>query len=241
VPLEAIEIEGFQSFDRLTRVAFDPTMTLLAGRNNVGKSALLRVLRLFREEHAGRRSGFSLTVLWRFLEQERPEPAGADDARLLDWCFRDGSALVEARFIQTQSGEAVVPDQHWCERVRLPLLGATAQGGQPHISFGWDSGPWAKSTFGVDRLRDLVLRRMQSVAFIAPRRVEQGRRFLSPSPALSEDARNLADQLAWLQFNEPLTTHADLMQFLRTAFPDIDMVTIRTGQGSQLEGEPSVI
>src|SRR2546426_2309492 len=47
------DIQGFQSYRQQRSIRFDRHLTILAGRNNVGKTALLRALRLFLEGKPG--------------------------------------------------------------------------------------------------------------------------------------------------------------------------------------------
>src|SRR5450759_1528070 len=63
-------VGNFQSFVTPQTIRFEPTVTFLVGRNDVGKSALLRALRVFAEPQVAGRMGFSLTLI-QAIEAER--------------------------------------------------------------------------------------------------------------------------------------------------------------------------
>src|SRR5919201_4351279 len=64
--LNRLTLRGFQSYETEQVINFDPNITLLAGRNNVGKTALLRSIRHLVEGQPGagaqRRFAFSWSI-----------------------------------------------------------------------------------------------------------------------------------------------------------------------------------
>src|SRR5712692_5212391 len=74
-------VQGFQSYRDPVTVSFDPRLTVIAGRNNVGKSALLRALRLLVDPSSGCQADFELSYIWCI---PRETFALAADVTLLD-------------------------------------------------------------------------------------------------------------------------------------------------------------
>src|SRR4051794_24325532 len=70
--MEVVEfsVANFQSYGQTQTVTVDPQVTLVAGRNNVGKSALLRAMRVFVEPQQGAREGFQVSFSWRLTTPE---------------------------------------------------------------------------------------------------------------------------------------------------------------------------
>jgi len=65
--LLSLTIQGFQSYRDPQTIEFDSHLTLVAGRNDVGKTALLRVLRIFTQSQEGPHEDFELTHQWSAL------------------------------------------------------------------------------------------------------------------------------------------------------------------------------
>src|SRR4051812_6983828 len=62
MPLAEVALTGFQSYVVRQSVPLEPHLTLVAGRNNVGKSGLLRGIWSNGEQQFGARSDFLLEV-----------------------------------------------------------------------------------------------------------------------------------------------------------------------------------
>src|ERR1700730_13944769 len=65
-----IRLAGFRSFRDPQEITFDPHLTILAGRNNVGKTASLLGLRLPMEIRPGVRKDFQLECTWAVTRSE---------------------------------------------------------------------------------------------------------------------------------------------------------------------------
>ena len=104
--LRKFSISQFQSFDAAQTTTFHEHLTLLAGRNNVGKSALLRALQIPVTPQDGGRAGSTLSYCWSidadtvsaFLPVTAGDPAGHEG--LLRWLVPKHAAtlVVEADF-----------------------------------------------------------------------------------------------------------------------------------------------
>jgi predicted ATPase len=73
IRLATFRLDGFQSYETAQEVSFLPDVTLLAGQNNVGKSALLRALMLPVATQQGVDSGFNATYRWRLTAADLAE------------------------------------------------------------------------------------------------------------------------------------------------------------------------
>jgi predicted ATPase len=244
--LSFVELGGFQSYGSAQRVDVEPDVTLLAGRNNVGKSALMRALQVFREPQEGARDDFQLrygfTVSCDELEA-LVRQAGVETPAVGAW-IRGGGVQqpLEATFISTEGNGTIRPKALWLERLALPAL-ETEYAASPGRKGGWSSGPLANGSVVSGEMTDLVRRAVSRVVYIGPRRVDQGLKTLTPASVLTSDARNLTEVLTHLQRNERYGAFEAVEQVMRDAFPDVRGLTVSdrgAGNSTQLMGEPQV-
>src|ERR1700733_1407406 len=87
--LQRIALQGFQSYGEEQTVEIDQHLTLLAGRNNVGKSALLRALQIPVERQEGVAADFSITYTWS-VSAEDIIPHAAGSTEMVDWMLSGG-------------------------------------------------------------------------------------------------------------------------------------------------------
>jgi predicted ATP-dependent endonuclease of OLD family len=78
MPLESFSLRGFQSYSNMQTVPLDPNLTLITGRNNVGKSSLLRAMRIFEDQQEGAYDDFRISYRWT-VDSERLETGGILD------------------------------------------------------------------------------------------------------------------------------------------------------------------
>jgi predicted ATPase len=103
--LTHVRVNGFQSYWAPTTVALEPDLTLLAGRNNVGKSALLRALSLPVVMQPGTRDDFELELRWRGSAAEWSDALGTQG---------DGSHIAEA--LATKPEHTISVTYAWPQR-----------------------------------------------------------------------------------------------------------------------------
>jgi predicted ATPase len=243
--LARFSVAGFQSYSEEQSATIDPRLTFLAGRNNVGKSAFLRALRVFAESQEGAAEDFSITFEWVLSQPEMVEgilPGTTESRPLEDWLRQHDEHTFVATFVRASQESPVHGGLLFCNAIELREAGAIARG-SVGSNLGWESGPFAGSGAGSTEFTGLATKLASQVSHIAPRRVEQGLRQLYPRSALTPEATNLADVVAHLQLNQPTTTFARLVEFMREAFPEIETLTVRTNEasGTPPQAEPTVV
>jgi predicted ATPase len=241
--LQQIALQGFQSYAEEQTIDIDEHVTLLAGRNNVGKSALLRALQIPVDRQEGVGTDFSITYTWSVSAEDIAQHA-AGSTEMAEWMLRGGDPqpLIVTYITAADEGTVKQGDLH-VGKVSVPALSETASRG---IGGGWDREELktnmhegALNTFIA--LSDTASRR---VLYIAPRRVDQGSRHLYQSTDLQSDARNLTDVLLNVILNHPYDTFTEVQGIMQTAFPGLKGLAVPTaeqpGGGNQLQGEPQV-
>lgn len=223
---------------------------MLAGRNNVGKSAFLRALRHPREPQKGVHDDYSLVLTWTLhLEELRSllPPVNNSSAQLHGELAAAELHTLRATFLPgppprvRSAGESPPVRGVFCARLELPAVDLAAEG-VPNTKPGW-SRRLQGSTSGVDDTMDVAARLATDPIYVAPRRVEQGRHFFSPAKELTADARNLTDVLLDVQLNRSTSVFPMLVAFLQDAFPDIETISVITedeGVSGQMSGEPHI-
>jgi predicted ATPase len=229
VALISFTVGGFQSYREPQTVTIDPDLTLVAGRNNVGKSALLRALRVFVEPQEGWREDFDVSYTWSLTSEEllRLTLGPMDTSNeWTSWANGRATHLVKATYRMTpgSSDTTVGPSNLYLYGLELPDEGKRATGA-PGGSPQWDTGEWAGDAFIglLTRAPEALVRR---VRFVAPRRIESGLRPLQPTPNLEPDARNLTEVALYLDMRSKTRTFRALTDFMVTAFPEIEALTV---------------
>lgn len=241
--LQQVVLQGFQSYAEEQTIDIDEHVTLLAGRNNVGKSALLRALQIPVERQEGVAKDFRLTYTWTVSAGDIVPHVGTA-VEMGEWMLSGGDLQT---LIVTYTG---TPDQGTLDagalqviKVSLPDLSATASRGmggawdQDHLKTNMHEG--AFNTFV--GMSDVASKR---VLHLAPRRIEQGSRHLYHSSKLQADARNLAEVVLHLYLNHRYNIFADVENIMQSAFAGLRGLAVSTveqlGGANQLQGEPQV-
>jgi predicted ATPase len=247
--IRAFELSGFQSYREPARVELDDHITFLAGRNDVGKSALLRALRLFVERQSGATSDARFTFECEISAEElnaaipSPEPGMGDGhaVRRTEITTRPTHTVV-AEFVPAGlAGTTIEAGQLQPVRLEFVEAGLRARG-LPGHTIGWE-GSWSSTGATLtNEFLDVVRRRIATVTFITPRQIVQGPRPLAPNPRLAPNAGNLAEVLLFLYLNERLNVFARVEQFIVEAFPQIRGVAVPQdpSQIGQMYGEPMI-
>lgn len=216
--LSGLTLRGFQSYREEESLSFGPDLTLLAGRNDVGKSATLRALRVLVEEHEGAGDDFSITFQWSLSCEELLAEVEPDEA-LHSWIREQGQHTLSATF-QPMRGAIPGPTNLHCVHLALPALGAVAEG-MPGTQPGWIQGAFQGGGTYTSTFIGLAQRYATRLSYISPRTVQQGRAAIAPEPTLASDAQNLPNVLAFLVNNQRWSIFAELEEFIRSAFPQL--------------------
>jgi len=238
--LQQVALQGFQSYAEEQTIEIDEHVTLLAGRNNVGKSALLRALQIPVERQEGAANDFALTYTW-LLRADDIHNLFANrehlsDAR--DWLLEGGEVQTFAvTFTNAQVAPRSSPD-----RLKLGSKEA-AKPGPPH-DLAWIATD-AQDEYhqqALVELSNLAKRVTGQILYLAPRRIDQGLRDLSRSKELQPDARNLADVVLHLYLNHRYDIFAEVETMMQSAFVGLRGLAVPTAEqpGGKLQGEPQV-
>jgi hypothetical protein len=226
VRINEVALTDFQSYRDEQRVPLDAHLTLLAGRNNAGKSALLRGLWTAHEPQYGAGDRFRLTVAVTVEADRLVAPLG-------DPSLADVVAQLESRpshtlrgaFTATPTKSGVGPlDQLTFERLELLELGWLAVG-KAHQNPGWVKGGVEGAATAVAELQDAVRAALGSMRYLAPARIDPSQRAMRASPQLMPEARNLAEVLFYLANND-LRRMRRIVGFMRRCFPAIEEITV---------------
>ena len=242
--LTSFAVGDFQSYRDIQSVTIDERLTLVAGRNNVGKSALLRALRIPVEPQEGAGPNFSIAYTWEMSPEEllglalRP---GDSSPELHDWAHQHPSHVVRATFRRKPDADSSRPvslSDLYVSEFELPNEGKHATGGAGgHPQ--WDRGEWGGGAYMEFFLRIPEIK--QQVSFIAPRKIQQGPWALTQSTTLDPDARNLIEVVLYLQMNSPTRRFRDLTEFMVSAFPEIETLTVMEVGGQVQQGQLGVV
>lgn len=232
--LVEVSLAGFQSYAVAQRLELEPDITLLVGRNNVGKSAMLRALASFGEPQQGARSDFALELTWdvpaqQVLERLRSQRHLPEIADPLE--ARDEHRL-RVKYEPTPPPPAADQqiDATYLDATSLSLLdvGWHAEG-RAGFTAGWTSGPLQGAT-GTHELGALARELAERVRHVAPRIIDPGRRGVRQVPRLAPDSRNLVDVVAYLQAHDPVGGFPAVVNFMRDAFPEIATISVPTDE-----------
>lgn len=223
--LEAFEVQGFQSYWERQRVEFDEGVTLLAGRNDVGKSALLRAMRVFVQPQEGERPDARFVFRYRIAADEllrfiQDNESYAAVRRLVAAHVKH---TVTASFRPTRplTGGA---DVLRCDELAMAELGLHASTGSLDSQMGWDDGGPVGGATLVYEVIEAVQHQARLTTFITPRRIQQGQQQLQTTSELVADAGNLTNVVFTLEHNKR-DVFDEITRFIVGAFPSIERIS----------------
>jgi energy-coupling factor transporter ATP-binding protein EcfA2 len=239
--LQAFEVQGFQSYWQRQHVDLQERITLLAGRNDVGKSALLRAMRVFVEPQEGERSDARFVYRFRLSADDLLPVVGIDElAKQLIARHPQHTVSASFRANGPLSRSADDPGRLWCDDLALAELGLHASATRPATKMGWDEGGPLTGATLVDQFVGAVRNQASSITFITPRRIAQGPQQLRTTQDLTPDAGNLANVLFTLEHNNR-DAFNQISTFIIEAFPGIDRISIGLAPAvSEPVGEPEI-
>jgi energy-coupling factor transporter ATP-binding protein EcfA2 len=243
-----LEVSGFQSYREPRTLRLEPDLTLLAGRNDVGKSALLRALRLYIQVEYGAARDARVTYVWSVPASELLELVAATVGS-------PGTNMEESAWGALQQEDPVELSVTWAPSnwdERYQAVGSGQWHGVavalPGASFELDAtGSWRPTDPVSDTRLATALQGASNtlgsrVSFLAPRRPAAGPLALSGQDTLEPDASNLTSVVDYLANNERHTRFAALETFMHEAFPEITNIQVTRVPGSTpLHGEIHVV
>jgi predicted ATPase len=251
--LNAVTIAGFQSYHEPQTLQVDRHLTLLAGRNDVGKSAMLRALRIFGEPQSGGRRDFTLAVD-AVLPTEDFHPGDADvpidneEIPLMLSLLADFKEIrAETTFLWMSAAAPTVARDHlFLKSVRIDRLGElsikSAQEGMR-----WMSGPMldtrqsTESSFAYPYVTHALFRNMLQIKYLAPRRDattgfgSDGRSHFQYETVLKSDGTNVTNVVANLILNRR-DVWEEVEHLVTAAFPSVKRIDPRTDVSQQGTG-----
>jgi len=251
--LVRFNLNDFQSYQTLQEVRFEADVTLLAGRNNVGKTALLRALQLVTNPEPGAGPSRLPKFTWDIpaaqfttrvhlvgvsvLEPSLQKIATDGSCELVLELRALGSAA-ESRALgfPATSSPSVGGGDAPLEIARLAVTEQTKHRCDRNESNGnavqlwWDNSRLESNqdTAGViSQLHTLVVDAFQSMFYVHPRRRSQPGTFHAISLALDPDAGNITTVVATLYNNSRYDLWPQLEDFMTDVFPEIRNVEVR--------------
>jgi len=238
VLLVEISLRGFQSYRAEQRVPIAPNLTLIAGRNNVGKSALMRALLIWLEQQEGLASDFRLSYTWSIARAELGTAVPGLE-QIPQWPLLPPVVRLVVSIESNQAGQATGNDLR-ITKIALGDQVAAIPGDNQQLV--WSGLPSPSNTAGLAGLGDLAKMSATNVVYVAPRHIDlrPGQHVYSET-TLRPDGQNLANVLRYIREADPRKQWAELMAFMRQAFPDIEDLTVPTvPDQSTAQGEPMV-
>lgn len=243
-----LRMEGFQSYRESRQLDLENDLTLLAGRNDVGKSAILRALRLHVQAERGASESCRVAYGWdvssQLLTELVSQAVGAPGTNMepdaWEYLQRGGRRRFTVAFA-TNNWDAtgqMMGAGHWrmIEIAVDDAVFATGSQGEWRAS-GAVSDP--KLAEGLAQAANALGSR---VSFVAPRRPAAGALQLAAEDTLAPDASNLTSVVDFLANNDRHTKFAELESFITAAFPEITNVQVARQRGSSpLVGELYIV
>jgi predicted ATPase len=243
--LTAFSVGDFQSYGDPRSITIDPKLTLVAGRNNVGKSALLRALRVPVEQQEGAGPNFAISYTWEMSADELLGLAllpSDTSPEFTEWARQRETHTVKVTLRRRSDadtpGQTVHGNELYVSEFELPNEGKRATGG-PGATPQWEAGGWGGNAYMDFLLRIADLRTRTS--FITPRRIQQGPWGLVQTGTLEPDARNLTEVVLHLYMNSPTRKFQALRDFMVAAFPEIQTLTVMEVAGQPHQGQLGVV
>jgi hypothetical protein len=256
--LTSFKISDFRSYRTIQELRLGRHITILAGRNNVGKTALLRALRLPVDRQSGTGLGFRAEYMWELTHQELAAALPDLDSALIavgisQPPMRHTLTVTLADLMGSGAGISFQGPTPWVGNAGMALVssgiadtalrlqlsdipsGQTGAGRSRHVQLWWD---------GLDAPQDEHWHRLAQswVTFISdyvansyylmPRRIGAQTMPFVPTTKLEPDGSNLTSVVATLYTNHRRKVFEPIESFMRAAFPEISHIDV------QMEGSP---
>jgi hypothetical protein len=246
------DIQGFQSYRQQRSIRFDRHLTILAGRNNVGKTALLRALRLLLEGKPGIAPNFRMDCELELEASEirqainLPEQAAYGPAR---HAFESRDIFTLRLVFVSAFDVGALPPTNNDSGLALGGGGMTFFEAEiPEANLAWSlkrfAGvvppiprfTWTDDSFiaglaqplwitPIQGMWNLISGTFSRLFYIQPRRIGAQSMGFSVTTDLSPDGSNLTTVIATLYNNYRETIFRELEAFICSAFPKSTALT----------------
>ena len=253
VRLVKFGIGGFHSYETYRETTFDRDVTLLAGRNNVGKSSLLLALRLPTDQTPGYGPNTRVSYTWLLSAQEF---LGVVDIGVTSVFNLAKDAINQAGecTLELQLGPAEPPGSY--PPVPVPTGGAQININSFNVqriqvsgtnvvvvpvrrqenntpALWWEASdvhPVDTTQQAVSNLFNLVAGLIGSPFYFLPRRAVEPVTYQT-TRTLDTNGANLTNVLATLWMNEPHTIFPHIEGFMCDVFPEINHIEVHSQEG----------
>lgn len=246
-------VAGFESYGSEQRVTIHPEITFLAGRNNVGKSAMLRALHAFAKQDPDvrGREGFRVTYRWSVPSTELAARLGQHHERVARLLAPCPECTLRATFtsfpfnvsLENHPGtEIVIEELEATARAHDPAQSAPAQPApvRPAV-VAWAGEEFLPSNQGVPDLVALATEAAAAVNYVGPRQVSRGRQMLYAQAQLEPDGRNLTQVLYHLSVNHPVTLFRRLIEVIKESFPEIETLGMQVPPDGSNQNQGEIV
>jgi hypothetical protein len=248
--LVSFGVESYESYGPAQRLLVNPDLTVIAGRNNVGKSALLRAMRLIPGGATGAAATEATVIkyvwalnretLFRELLPDTPRQPWGDwldaalsspDEVIMEVDYQYQRAFLTEDLPQFSFNSRFDPgdfNDFTYRGIRFP---------SHRLALGWARSPqgvfftWLptenavpsdnRSDQAVQVLAGRLPQLLSRFAYIQPRRTAETRPMIQVAPEVASDGSNITNVVSTLAHNSPHTLFAQLQDFVCEAFPEV--------------------
>jgi ABC-type transport system involved in cytochrome c biogenesis ATPase subunit len=244
--LANVRVRGFQSYLSEQNVKLDPELTILAGQNNVGKTALLRSIRQIADPKPGAAPNFMVEYEWEISADDIGAAFVYQGQKVLSDHLPHEGTRIRARFetelpalpgLDIDSGVDARTGPH--ALIEAEIMGTDLIARPRRHSNGirlWWAGPGfgneTETVVGISHLWTLVQRLFSGSIYIQPRRTGAQPMQFQVTTALEPDGSNLTTVIATLYTNFRASSFRRLEEFICAAFTDVARIDVVMGAGS---------